>query len=161
MAPTPDLPAADMSLPAAATSRRNAAGSRFEPLAAVSKSRWHALATVAVLAALLGGCERRESAPAPVAAAAPAEVETIFQNCVTAMVQSTCRVVNDKSGPPPPEAQTVFVAGVGPVDAAAYNAIRAAGDAMCSTVKAACLQAWDGPQCRTARGLWALAPQPR
>lgn len=150
-----------MSLPATATSRRNAARGRFEPLAAVSKRRWRSAAAAAVLAVLLGGCERRDSAPAPVAAAAPVEVETIYQHCVTAMVQSTCRVVNDKSGPPPPEAQTVFVAGVGPVDAAAYNAIRAAGDAMCSTVKTACLQAWDGPQCRTARGLWALAPQAR
>lgn len=151
-----------MSLPAAATPRRHAARARVEPLATVSSRLWRSPAAVmAMLAACLGGCERREPAPPPVAAVAPAEVEVIFQNCVTAMVQSTCRVVNDKSGPPPPEAQTVFVAGVGPVDAAAYNAIRAAGDAMCSTVKTACLQAWDGAQCRTARGLWALAPERR
>lgn len=121
----------------------------------------------AVLAAsvVLGGCQKRDApaaAATPTAVAqAPAEVERIAQACVTAMVQSTCQVVRDRSGPPPPEATVVFVAGVGPVDATAYNAIRAAGEEMCNTVKAACLQSWEGPQCRTARSLWGAAPTTR
>lgn len=121
----------------------------------------------AVLAAstVLCGCQRPDAPATAVTstavAQAPAEVERIVEACVTAMVQSTCQVVRDRSGAPPPEATVVFVAGVGPVDAAAYNAIRAAGEEMCNTVKAACLQSWEGSQCRTARSLWGTAPTTR
>lgn len=115
---------------------------------------------LAVLA--LWGCQKQDPAPpAPAPVLASVEVERIVGACVTAMVQSTCQVVRDRSGPPPPEATVVFVAGVGPVDATAYNAIRAAGEQMCDTVKAACVQSWEGPQCRTARSLWGAAPQAR
>jgi hypothetical protein len=51
----------------------------------------------------------------------------------------------------------VFIAGIGPVDAKAYRELRQSGEAMCSTVKRACLAEWDGAQCRTARGLWPAA----
>ncbi|HSV69618.1 MAG TPA: hypothetical protein VLI72_05860 [Methylibium sp.] len=121
---------------------------------------WRIACALVVVAA--SGCQRQD-APSPVAASAAvsAEVERIVGACVTAMVQSTCQVVRDRSGPPPPEATVVFVAGVGPVDATAYNAIRAAGEEMCNTVKAACVQSWEGPQCRTARSLWGAAPQTR
>lgn len=125
-------------------------------------ARW----VVAVICAAcmgLGGCQDKppEAPSVAVSAPVPAEVDRIVRACVTAMVQSTCQVVRDRSGPPPPEATVVFVAGVGPVDATAYNEIRAAGESMCETVKSACLKSWEGPQCRTARSLWGAAPTSR
>lgn len=125
-------------------------------MAVTGRARRAATVSWVLAAAVLLGCQKQDL-PAP----ASAEAERIVQACVTAMVQSTCQVVRDRSGPPPPEATVVFVAGVGPVDATAYNAIRAAGEEMCNTVKAACMQSWEGPQCRTARSLWGAAPQTR
>jgi hypothetical protein len=73
-----------------------------------------------------------------------------------AMVRSTCKVM---AGPAASSSATVvFVAGIGPVDAAAYRELRASGDAMCSTVSNACKANWDGAQCRTGRGLFGSAP---
>ena len=77
------------------------------------------------------------------------------------MLQSTCRVANDRSSTSAvPLAETVFVAGVGPVDVQAYRAIRASGDAMCETVRQSCLADWEGAQCLTARSLWPSSSVP-
>lgn len=68
------------------------------------------------------------------------------------MVRSNCSIMN---GPQASTSSTVvFVAGVGPVDAQAYRALRNSGDAMCSVVRSACERDWDSAQCKTARGLW-------
>lgn len=56
-----------------------------------------------------------------------------------------------------PPGSVVFVAGFGPVDAATYNDLRAAGDAMCSQLASRCRTDWDGPACRTGRALYAAA----
>jgi hypothetical protein len=107
----------------------------------------------------LAACGR--PAPPP-AAATPAAVQPLYDACVSAMLQSTCRVAQDRSAPPSAGADLVFVAGVGPVDAQAYRALRASGDAMCSVMREACTADWSGAQCRTARSLWeASVPPPR
>ncbi len=76
------------------------------------------------------------------------------------MVSQTCRVMgNAASGAAQVPADTVvFVAGVGAIDAQVYNRLLADGQAMCETVRNSCIQAWDGPACRTARALYAAAP---
>lgn len=124
-----------------------------------SRRRRFRLSAGLLLPLALAGCGRPEPPPA---ASAPAAVQSLYEACVAAMVQSTCRVVRDTSAPPSPGADLVFVAGVGPVDAQAYRALRASGDAMCSVMRDACAADWNGPQCRTARSLWEPSiPLPR
>ena len=124
-----------------------------------SRRRRFRLSAGLLLPLALSGCGRPEPPPA---AAPPAAVQPLYEACVAAMVQSTCRVVRDTSAPPSPGADLVFVAGVGPVDAQAYRALRASGDAMCGVMRDACAADWSGPQCRTARSLWEPSiPLPR
>jgi len=119
-------------------------------------ARRRALAALALLAAgTLVGCQR-----AATPTAAPAALQPLYDACMNAMLQSTCRVTGDRSAPPTEAAQIVFVAGVGAVDAQAYRALRASGDAMCSLMRDACTTDWNGPQCKTARSLWSAAPVP-
>ena len=54
-------------------------------------------------------------------------------------------------------ASVIFVAGVGPVDAAAYRKLRASGEGMCEVVKSACKADWEGAQCKASRALWPAA----
>ena len=116
-----------------------------------------ALAALALLAlGALPGCQRAPTA----SPAAPAALAPIYDACMNAMLQSTCRVTQDRSAPPSQAAQIVFVAGVGPVDAEAYRALRASGDAMCSLMRVACTADWNGAQCKTARSLWSAASAP-
>jgi hypothetical protein len=95
---------------------------------------------------LLAGCSASERG------GNAGQVTAVYDACVQEMVRSTCRVLNDKSEVPPSE--VVFVAGVGQVDAKAYQALREAGEGMCAQVQTACGQAWEGASCRTARALW-------
>jgi hypothetical protein len=100
------------------------------------------------------------SQPPALAATAPpdrtSQLDAMHTACVEAMVRSTCKVM---AGPAASSsASVVFVAGIGPVDAASYRELRASGDAMCSTVRSACKADWDGAQCRTGRGLFGSTP---
>lgn len=107
-------------------------------------------------------CACSPDAPTATAGTADAAVQRLHDACVLAMVQDTCRVTNDRSSSSSaPPAEQVFVAGVGPVDAKAYRAIRASGEAMCGIVRQGCLADWDGAQCRTARSLWPESPEAR
>jgi hypothetical protein len=72
------------------------------------------------------------------------------------MVRNTCQVMSGSS--PGAAASAVFVAGVGPVDAQAYRALRESGDSMCATVRQSCAADWEAPACRTARALWPATP---
>lgn len=111
-------------------------------------------------AGLMCACSR--DAPTAKAGTADAAVQRLHDACVLAMVQDTCRVTNDRSSTSSvPLVEQVFVAGVGPVDAQAYRAIRASGEAMCSIVRQSCLADWDGAQCRTARSLWPESAEAR
>src|SRR5436190_100476 len=75
-----------------------------------------------------------------VPAAAPAglrsaELDRMEAACVQAMVRNTCQVMTTAA---PLPGQTIFVAGLGPVDGAVYRQLRASGEAMCRTVRSAC-----------------------
>jgi hypothetical protein len=102
-----------------------------------------------VLATALASCDR-SAAPG---ANHGAQIEQVYGACVQEMLRSTCRVANDKTAAAP--ASSVFVAGVGQIDAASYQSLRAAGDAMCSLMREGCTKDWSGSACRTARSLWA------
>lgn len=82
------------------------------------------------------------------------EIRRVVEACSQEMLRSTCRVANDRSSSAAPAASSVFVAGVGSIDADAYRGLRAAGDAMCGHVARSCRGQWAGSACRTARSLW-------
>jgi len=85
-----------------------------------------------------------------------ARVEQVYTACVAEMLRSTCKVTND--GTPRAASSplaSVFIAGVGQVDAASYQSLRDAGDAMCMLVRQSCTKAWSGSACKTSRSLWA------
>jgi hypothetical protein len=102
--------------------------------------------------AALASCDRGPT-PGANPSAQSAQIEQVYGACVQEMLRSTCRVANDKTAAAP--ASSVFVAGVGQIDAASYQSLRAAGDAMCSLMRDGCTKDWSGSACRTARSLWA------
>jgi hypothetical protein len=106
-----------------------------------------------VLPLLLAGCVDPAAAQAKERAAS---LQAMHGACVTAMIKSTCQVVLDSAKRDP--ASVVVIAGVGQVDAAAYAALRDAGDAMCSVAKAGCEKDWQGNACKSARALWSAVP---
>ena len=117
-------------------------------------------ATGLAICLLAGGCGKpaTQADAQSAAASQQAELDRVHAACVEAMVKSTCQVMN---GPAASNTATVvFVAGIGPVDAAAYRELRNSGDAMCSVVRQACQADWAGAQCLTARGLWPAPAAP-
>lgn len=113
-------------------------------------------------ALLLGGCEP----VARPAASSQKQVEQLVARCQDAMLREACVAQKDRSSllktGAAPAASQVFVAGVGAIDASAYNDIRAAGEAMCGMVKARCSAGWEDNACKTARSLWpAVSPAQR
>ena len=75
--------------------------------------------------------------------------------CVQDMVANTCKVMGvGQSRVTAKPGDLVFVAGVGPIDAVAYQQMYASGDAMCAVVRDACAKQWGGAQCLTARALY-------
>ena len=91
-------------------------------------------------------------APAAATGSAPSAVERVVAACVEAMVRSTCQVMAGSSASS--TASVIFVAGVGPVDAAAYRKLRESGEGMCEVVRSACKADWDSAQCKASRALW-------
>ncbi len=85
----------------------------------------------------------------------PTPLERVVAACVEAMVRSTCQVMAGSSASS--NASVIFVAGVGPVDAAAYRRLRESGEGMCEVVRSACKSDWDGAQCKASRALWPTA----
>ncbi len=106
------------------------------------------LAAVAALAVQVW----RAAPPAP--AADDAEVARIVAACTEDMVRQTCRVMGAPNGAKVADGTVIFVAGIGAIDASVYNELRASGDAMCQTVRRACVSQWNGAACQTARALY-------
>lgn len=89
----------------------------------------------------------------------PAEsaLERLHAACVQDMVASTCTVMKSEASKTQSKpGDVVFVAGVGPIDAATYQQLYAAGDAMCEVVRDACAKNWAAGQCLTARKLYGF-----
>ena len=114
-------------------------------------ARWLVIAAAAATLSCGG------RAPADDPAAHADEIRRVVEACSQEMLRSVCRVANDRSSSAAPAASSVFVAGVGPIDANAYRSLREAGDAMCGHVARSCTSQWAGSACRTARSLWAGA----
>jgi hypothetical protein len=85
------------------------------------------------------------------------QLDTLHARCVQDMVANTCKVMGTGSTAVTAKpGELVFVAGVGAIEAVAYQQLYSAGDAMCSVVRDACAEQWDGGQCKTARKLYQL-----
>ena len=107
------------------------------------------LALVATLALTVPTLMRR-SAPAP----EPQELAALTQRCQTEMLRGTCGAMTASA--PKAGASRLFIAGVGEVDAAAFAALRAAGDQMCNEAAVACGKDWNGNTCRITRALYPV-----
>ncbi|WP_439387943.1 hypothetical protein [Ideonella sp. YS5] len=116
------------------------------------------MAIGAVAAMAMSGCEPMSRQ------VSTRQVEQLAARCQDAMLREACVAQKDRSGllqqrGAAPAASQVFVAGVGAIDAGAYNDIRTAGEAMCGMVKAKCSADWEGGACKTARSLWPSSAQ--
>ena len=85
-------------------------------------------------------------------AVSPQEMTELNQRCQTEMLRGTCSAMNASA--PKAGVARLFIAGVGEVDAVAFAALRAAGNAMCTEAAAACTQDWNGNTCRITRALY-------
>lgn len=84
-----------------------------------------------------------------------ARAQALFDACVNAMVSNTCRVMQSAGQTlVPPGTRVIFVAGIGPIDAALYTKLRDSGEGMCAHLREVCSADWRGEQCRTARTLY-------
>ena len=89
--------------------------------------------------------------------AGASQLDILHARCVQDMVANTCKVMGAGSASVTAKpGDLVFVAGVGAIDAVAYQQMYSAGDAMCRVVRDACARQWDGGQCMTARTLYSL-----
>jgi hypothetical protein len=111
-----------------------------------------ALLLLVVLAALAVSAPTLMRRAAP--AASPQELAALTQRCQTEMLRGTCGAMNATA--PKTGASRLFIAGVGEVDAAAFSALRAAGDQMCSEAAVACRKEWNGNTCRVTRALYPV-----
>ena len=140
---------------------RNARGAILKPRQPASRQVLYSLACLAA-SGFASGCKDARSpagvqaGPTTVASASkgndPTPLERVVAACVEAMVRSTCQVMAGSGASS--SANVIFVAGVGPVDAAAYRTLRESGEGMCEVVRGACRTDWEGPQCKASRALW-------
>lgn len=93
-----------------------------------------------------------EAAGTTAKAAEPPAIAALTQRCQDEMQRGTCSAM--RANPPASSAARLFIAGVGEVDAAAFTALRAAGNQMCGDAAAACRQDWNGNTCRITRALY-------
>jgi hypothetical protein len=93
----------------------------------------------------------------PLDAASASPLDILHARCVQDMVANTCKVMGmGSTATTAKPSDLVFVAGIGAIEAVAYQQLYAAGDAMCSVVRSACAEKWDSGQCKTARTLYRL-----
>ncbi len=91
----------------------------------------------------------------PLAASTTGQLDVLLARCVQDMVANTCKVMGTGSTAVTAKpGELVFVAGIGAIDAVAYQQMYSAGEAMCSVVRDACARDWSSQQCRAARKLW-------
>jgi hypothetical protein len=81
-------------------------------------------------------------------------ITNMYSQCRCVMEGGECRVYNR----PPAKPGTKVFTSVGPISAAAYNAIRLEGGMMCEGGQSACTTNWDGDKCRAFRTMFRQEP---
>jgi hypothetical protein len=112
------------------------------------------LALASAVAYRLAGEAARRHERSTAQAPATSAIQLLVDRCAEDMVRQTCRVMGSGSDARVAEGTLVFVAGIGAIEASVYNELRASGDAMCQTVRRACISDWNGAPCQTARALY-------
>ena len=91
------------------------------------------------------------------AATALSDIKSLAARCQTAMLQDVCGIMtSSKPAGNQPNAERLFIAGVGEVDAKVFYRLREAGDKMCGEVEAECLANWAGSGCKIARAMYPV-----
>ena len=91
------------------------------------------------------------------AVAALSDIKSLAARCQIAMVKDVCGIMTS-SKPDGNERSTerLFIAGIGEVDASAFNRLREAGDKMCGEVETECLANWTGAGCKIAKAMYPV-----
>ena len=73
------------------------------------------------------------------------------------MIKDVCGITNSSSSEGRERnTERLFIAGVGEVDASAFNRLRDAGDKMCGEVETECAANWAGAGCKIARAMYPV-----
>ena len=87
-------------------------------------------------------------------AADPHKVSAIAQRCQIAMRRDVCGVM--KASKPQSTQGRLFIAGIGEVDAQAFDRLQRAGEGMCQEVAQQCSAHWSGSACRIAQAMYPM-----
>ena len=91
------------------------------------------------------------------AAAALSDIKSLAARCQIAMIKDVCGITNSSSSEGRERnTERLFIAGVGEVDASAFNRLRDAGDKMCGEVETECAANWAGAGCKIARAMYPV-----
>ena len=89
------------------------------------------------------------------ATGALSDIKSLAARCQTAMIKDVCGIMtSSKPASNQANAERLFIAGVGEVDAAVFNRLREAGDKMCGEVEVECMANWASPGCKIARAMY-------
>ena len=91
------------------------------------------------------------------AVAALSDIKSLAARCEIAMVKEVCGIMTS-SKPDGNERSTerLFIAGIGEVDARAFNRLREAGNKMCGEVETECVANWAGAGCKIAKAMYPV-----
>ena len=82
------------------------------------------------------------------------DIKSLAARCQTAMIKDVCGIMTGSKPGSERNTERLFIAGVGEVDAAAFNRLREAGDKMCGEVETDCTANWASPGCKIAQAIY-------
>lgn len=84
------------------------------------------------------------------------ELQQLQDRCVQSMFENTCAVMGNAPSSTKiiKPGTLVYIAGVGAMDAIAYQDIYQYGNAMCTTIVKDCVDNWSSAQCLIARKIY-------
>lgn len=82
------------------------------------------------------------------------KIAAIAQSCQIAMRRDVCGVM--KASKVQSTQGRLFIAGVGEVDAQAFDRLQQAGEGMCQEVATQCSTDWSGSACRVAQAMYPI-----
>lgn len=82
------------------------------------------------------------------------KIAAIAQSCQIAMRRDVCGVM--KASKVQSTQGRLFIAGVGEVDAQAFDRLQQAGEGMCQEVVTQCSTDWSGSACRVAQAMYPI-----
>ena len=91
------------------------------------------------------------------AVAALSDIKSLAARCEIAMVKEVCGIMtSSKYDGNERSTERLFIAGIGEVDARAFNRLREAGNKMCGEVETECVANWAGAGCKIAKAMYPV-----